>query len=94
MSLADRARLHAVPRRGTCSTIPASAADNGLLSGDGKMYISVFGNPLSEQIYFHEEHLLTPWKGKPLVAPKISYVLPEVRRLMLRASTRKRSISP
>ncbi len=89
MSLADRARLHAVPRRGMCSTIPARAADNGLLSGDGKMYISVFGNPLSEQIYFNEEHLLTPWKGKPLVAPKIAYVLPEVRGLMLAGEYKK-----
>ena len=84
MPLAERIHLNAVPQRGMCSTIPAKEASNGLISGNGKMWVEVFGDPFSEQTIFHQEMLVQPWKtGTPLVAPKIAYVLPEVRRLML-----------
>jgi alpha-L-fucosidase 2 len=83
MSLAERLRLRAVPKRGMCSTIPATTADNGLISGDGKMWIEVFGDPFVERIVFNQENLLQPWKGAPLEAPKIASVLPEVRQLIL-----------
>jgi alpha-L-fucosidase 2 len=89
MPLAERVRLGAVPKRGMCSTVPATRADNGLLSGDGKMWVQVFGDPFSEQIVFNQENLLQPWKGKPLEAPQIAYVLPEVRRLMLEGEYKK-----
>jgi alpha-L-fucosidase 2 len=89
MPFAERVRLGAVPKRGMCSTVPATREDNGLLSGNGKMWVEVFGDPFSEQIVFNEENLLQPWKGEPLEAPKIAYVLPEVRKLMLEGEYKK-----
>ena len=90
MPLAERIRLGAVPKRGMCSTVPAKEASNGLISGNGKMWVEVFGDPFSEQTVFHQEMLVQPWKtGVPLVAPKIAYVLPEVRRLILAGEYKK-----
>lgn len=89
MPLADRLRLGAVPERGMCSTVPATTADNGLISGDGKMWVEILGDPFKEQIVFNQENLLQPWKGAPLEAPKIASVLPEVRRLMLAGEYKK-----
>jgi hypothetical protein len=89
MPLSERIRLAAVPRRGMCSTVPARTADNALISGDGKMWVEVFGDPFAEQIVFHQESLLQPWKSGPLQAPKIASVLPEVRRLMLSGEYKK-----
>jgi hypothetical protein len=89
MALKERIRLAAVPKRGMCSTIPASRAPDGLISGDGKMYVEVYGNPFAEQIIFHHERLVAPWKGDPIEAPKIASVLPEVRRLILAGEYRK-----
>jgi alpha-L-fucosidase 2 len=84
MPIAERLRQHAVPRRGMCSTIPASTTEGGLFSGNGNMNISVFGDPFAEQVLFNDESILQPWKtGKPLEAPKIAWVLPQVRKLML-----------
>src|ERR1035438_1451638 len=53
------------------------------------MYVEVYGNPLAEQIVFHHERLVAPWKGEPMQAPKIASVLPEVRRLILDGQHRK-----
>jgi alpha-L-fucosidase 2 len=89
MPLAERIRLGAVPKRGMCSTVPATTADNGLISGDGKMWIEVYGDPFVEQILFNQENLIQPYKGKPLEAPKIAAVLPEVRRLILAGEYKK-----
>jgi alpha-L-fucosidase 2 len=89
MPLAEREKLGAVPKRGMCSTIPATTADNGLISGDGKMWIQVYGDPLAEQVVFHQEHLIQPYKGQPLEAPKIAAVLPEVRKLILAGEYKK-----
>jgi alpha-L-fucosidase 2 len=90
MPVAERRRLHVVPLRGTCSTIPAQSAEDGLFSGNGNMNISVFGDPFAEQVQFNDEDIVQPWKmGKPLEAPKIAWVLPEVRKLMLQGEYRK-----
>jgi alpha-L-fucosidase 2 len=90
MPIAERLRQHAVPRRGTCSTIPATSTEDGLFSGNGTMNISVFGDPFAEQVLFNDEDILQPWKtGKALEAPKIAYVLPEVRKLMLQGEYKK-----
>jgi len=83
MQIEERIRLNAVPKRGMCSTIPAMRAPEGLISGNGKMYVEVYGNPFAEQIVFHHERLVAPWKGDPIEAPRIASVLPEVRRLIL-----------
>jgi hypothetical protein len=89
MPLESRERLGAVPKRGMCSTIPASRPPDGLLSGNGKMYVEVYGRPFDEQIIFHHERLIAPWKGDPMEAPKIAEVLPEVRKLILEGQYRK-----
>jgi alpha-L-fucosidase 2 len=90
MPLAERLRQHAVPNRGLCSTIPATSTEGGLFSGNGTMNISVFGDPFTEQVLFNDEDILQPWKtGKPVEAPKIAYVLPEVRKLMLQGEYKK-----
>ena len=89
MSLRERQLLGAVPRRGICSTIPGVRASDGLISGNGKMYIEVLGNPFAEQIVFHQERLVVPWKNESLEAPKIANVLPEVRRLIIDKQYRK-----
>jgi alpha-L-fucosidase 2 len=89
MSRESRERLGAVPHRGMCSTIPASRPTDGLLSGNGKMYVEVYGRPFDEQIIFHHERLIAPWKGDPMQAPKIAEVLHEVRRLILEGQYRK-----
>lgn len=89
MPLEERMRLNAVPARGMCSTVPASRTPDGLISGNGRMYIEVYGDPFAEQILFHHERLVAPWKDQPLEAPKIASVLPEVRRLILDGQYRK-----
>jgi alpha-L-fucosidase 2 len=90
MSVNERRRLHAVPVRGICSTIPAGSAEDGLFSGNGSMNIFVFGDPFAEQIQFNDEEIVQPWKtGKPLEAPKIAWALPEVRKLIRQGEYRK-----
>jgi alpha-L-fucosidase 2 len=89
MPLKERVRLEAVPKRGMCSAVPSTRAADGLISGNGKMYVEVFGNPFAEQIVFHQERLIAPWKGDPLVAPQIAKVLPEVRKLILEGHYRE-----
>jgi len=81
MPLAERIKRGILPQRGLCSTIPGGEINDLLMSGNGKMHIRVAGNPLSDQIIFHHERLLVPWK-MPFEAPKIAYVLPEVRKLI------------
>ena len=82
MPLAERIKLGIVPRRGLCSIVPGEVDNDLLRSGNGKMYIKVAGNPLSEKIIFRHERLLVPWK-MPFEAPDIAYILPEVRKLIM-----------
>lgn len=82
MSLAERINRKIVPQRGLCSTIPGGGRNDLLMSGNGKMYIQISGNPLSEEVIFHHERLLVPWK-MPFEAPNIAYILPEVRKLIM-----------
>jgi hypothetical protein len=46
------------------------------------MVIEVACDPYSEQILFHHESLLMPWK-RPLEAPKVADILPQVRQMVL-----------
>ncbi len=82
MPLEERVRQKIVPQRGFCSTAPASNVREALISGNGEMNIELTGNPYSEQILFHHESLLMPWK-KPLEAPNVADVLPQVRQMIL-----------
>jgi len=82
MPLSDRLRRRIVPRQGFCSTIPGTTVSEGLTSGNGHMYIEVTCDPYSEQILFHHESLLVPWK-RPFEAPKAAEVFPQVRQMVL-----------
>ncbi|MFZ0959359.1 MAG: glycoside hydrolase N-terminal domain-containing protein [Terriglobia bacterium] len=78
----ERLRRGIVPRRGFCSTIPGATVSAGLTSGNGHMNIEVTCDPYSEQILFHHESLLMPWK-KPFEAPQVAGIFPQVRQMVL-----------
>jgi hypothetical protein len=82
MPLSDRLRRGIVPRQGFCSTIPGTTVSEGLTSGNGHMNIEVTCDPYSEQILFHHENLLVPWK-RPFETPKAAEVFPQVRQMVL-----------
>ncbi len=82
MPLEERLRRGIVPRRGFCSKIPGTTVSEGLTSGNGRMNIEVTCDPYSEQILFHHESLLMPWK-RPFEAPKVADIFPQVRQMVL-----------
>ncbi len=82
MSLAERIRRKIVPRRGFCSTLPGKTVSEGLTAGNGAMNIEMMGDPYAEQILFHHESLLMPWR-KFLEAPKAADVFSQVRQMVL-----------
>ncbi len=82
MPLAERLKRKVVPRQGFCSIEPGQTVSQGLTSGNGFMNIEVACDPYSEQILFHHESLLMPWK-RPFEAPKIADILPQVRQMVL-----------
>jgi alpha-L-fucosidase 2 len=82
MPLKDRVRLNIVPRRGFCSIAPGKLVNETLTSGNGSMNIELMGDPYSEQILFHHESLLMPWK-RPIEAPNVASVFSQVRQLAL-----------
>ena len=82
MPLVERLKRNIVPRKGFCSTSPGKTTSDGITSGNGHMNIEVASDPYSEQILFHHESLLVPWK-RPFEAPKAANVFPEVRQLAL-----------
>lgn len=82
MPLEERISKKIVPQRGFCSIAPGNSVREALISGNGSMNIELMGDPYSEQILFHHESLLMPWK-KPLEAPNIAAIFPQVRQLIL-----------
>ncbi|HTX19986.1 MAG TPA: glycoside hydrolase N-terminal domain-containing protein [Bacteroidota bacterium] len=82
MSLAERIRRAVVPRRGFCSIAPGKTLSEGLISGNGAMNIEVLGDPYAEQVLFHHESLLLPWK-RPLEAPNVAGIFPQVRQMIM-----------
>jgi len=82
MPLEERLRRGVVPKRGFCSKLPGTTVSEGLTSGNGHMNIEVVCDPYSEQILFHHESLLVPWK-RPFEAPMAAPVFPQVRQLVL-----------
>jgi len=82
MSLAERLKRNIVPRRGFCSIAPGATVNEGLTSGNGAMNIEMTCDPYSEQILFHHESLLMPWK-RPLEAPKAADIFPQVRQMVM-----------
>jgi alpha-L-fucosidase 2 len=51
-------------------------------SGSGAMNIELTGDPYSEQVLFHHESLIMPWR-RPLEAPKAADIFPQVRQMVL-----------
>jgi hypothetical protein len=82
MPLAERLKRKIVPQRGFCSTEPGRTVSEGITSGNGAMNIELVGNPYSEQVLFHHESLLMPWK-RPFEAPNVGHAFPRVRQLLL-----------
>ena len=82
MPLAERVSRKIVPQRGFCSIAPGALVREALTSGNGAMNIELMGNPYSEQILFHHESLLMPWK-RPLEAPNVANIFSQVRQLAL-----------
>ena len=82
MSLAERLRRKIVPRHGFCSIAPGKTISEGLTSGNGAMNIEMTCDPYSEQILFHHESLLMPWR-RTLEAPKVADIFPQVRQMVM-----------
>ena len=88
MPLAERVRRKIVPQRGYCSIAPGNLVSESLTSGNGAMNIELTGDPYSEQILFHHESLLMPWK-RPLEAPNVANIFPQVRQMVLDGRNRE-----
>jgi alpha-L-fucosidase 2 len=82
MPLAERRKQKIVPQRGFCSIAPGDIVSDSLISGNGAMNIELMGDPYSEQILFHHESLLMPWK-RPMEVPNIADIFPQVRQMTL-----------
>ncbi len=82
MPLAERVRRKIVPQRGFCSVAPGDLVCNALTAGNGAMNIELMGDPYAEQILFHHESLLMPWK-RPLEAPNVADIFSQVRQMAL-----------
>jgi len=82
MPLAERVRRKLVPQRGFCSIAPGNLVNECLTSGNGAMNIELMGDPYSEQVLFHHQSLLLPWK-RPLEAPKVADIFAQVRQMAL-----------
>jgi hypothetical protein len=87
MPLAERVQRKIVPQRGFCSVVPGELVSESLISGNGAMTIELMGDPYAEQILFHHESLLMPWK-KPVEAPKVADIFPQVRQMVLAGNDR------
>lgn len=92
MPLAERIRRGVVPQRGFCSIAPGSLVSESLTCGNGAMRIELTGEPYSEQILFHHESLLMPWK-RPMEAPKVAELFPLIREMVMRGRSESVSAS-
>lgn len=88
MPLAERMRRKIVPRRGFSSIAPGDLPSESLISGNGVMNIELMGDPYAEQILFHHESLMMPWK-QPTEAPNVAEIFPQVRHLVLTGKDRE-----
>ncbi len=88
MPLAERVRRKIAPQRGFCSIAPGNVVTESLTSGNGSMSIELMGDPYSEQILFHHESLLMPWK-RPVEAPNVADIFPQLREMALAGKNRE-----
>jgi alpha-L-fucosidase 2 len=82
MPLQERVKRKIVPQRGICSIAPGNLVNESLITGNGAMNLELMGDPYSEQVLFHHEGLLMPWK-RPLEVPVVSDLFPQVRQMAL-----------
>ncbi len=82
MPLTERLKRNLVPRMGFCSLEPGKTVSDGVTSGNGHMSIEVMCDPYAEQVLFHHESLLMPWK-RPFESPKAAAVFAQVRQMVL-----------
>ena len=82
MPLKERLRRNIVPQHGFCSIAPGKTVNEGLTSGNGAMNIEMTCDPYSEQILFHHESLLMPWR-RPIEAPNAAGIFPQVRQMVM-----------
>jgi hypothetical protein len=82
MPLKERLKRNLVPRQGFCSREPGHTTSQGLTSGNGSMVIEVACDPYAEQVLFHHESLLMPWK-RPFEAPNVAHIFPQVRQMII-----------
>jgi alpha-L-fucosidase 2 len=82
MPLKERLNRNIVPQHGFCSIAPGRTVSEGLTSGNGAMNIEMTCDPYSEQILFHHESLLMPWR-RPIEAPKAADIFPQVRQMVI-----------
>jgi alpha-L-fucosidase 2 len=82
MTLAERVSRKIVPQRGFCSVAPGDLVSEALISGNGAMNIELMGDPYAEQILFHHESLLMPWK-RPMEAPQVADIFSQLRQMAL-----------
>lgn len=88
MPIAERLRRNIVPQRGFCSIAPGELVSESLISGNGSMTIELMGDPYADQILFHHEDLLMPWK-RPLEAPHVADIFPQVQQMVLSGKDRE-----
>ncbi len=88
MTLKERIKRKIVPQHGFCSVTPGKSVRETLTSGNGSMTIELMGDPYSEQILFHHESLLMPWK-RPIEAPNVAGIFSQVRQLALEGKTKE-----
>lgn len=88
MLLAQRLSRKIVPRHGFASIAPGELVSECLTSGNGIMTIEFMGDPYAEQVLFHHEGLLMPWK-KPMEAPNVADIFPQVRQMVLAGNHRE-----
>ncbi len=73
--------LAAAPERGFVSRQPATAWEQALITGNGKLGAMVYGTPNDETIILNHGRLYLPL-NQPLPPPDTAPLLPEIRRLM------------
>ena len=88
MAFTERRQRQAVPRRGTCSTAPGTPFRDTLVSGCGTMMFELTGHPWSDDVLFHHERLMLPWR-RPFAAPKVADALPAIRKMLLAGKYRE-----
>ncbi|WOO40607.1 glycosyl hydrolase family 95 catalytic domain-containing protein [Rubellicoccus peritrichatus] len=85
LPLEERKAVMNIP--GMCSIRPANRWDEAIVTGNGTLGASVFGQPYKDKVVFNHERLFRPLLDERPLPPEISEALPEVRRMMREGNT-------